>query len=58
MEIYKRLKGQLSDKVYSELQLYWVNNLNLTEKQAHDFVSLIEKINADTKMVKAKAEKV
>jgi len=55
MEEYKRLKNKLSDGVYNELQLWWVNNLNLSEKQARDFAQLIDKISSDTKVVKSKA---
>jgi hypothetical protein len=55
MEEYKRLKNKLSDRVYHELQLWWVNNLNLSEKQARDFAQLIDKISSDSKAVKAKA---
>jgi hypothetical protein len=55
MEEYKRLKTKLSEGVYNELQLWWVNNLNLTEKQARDFANLIDKISTDSKVVKNKA---
>jgi len=55
MEEYKRLKTKLSEGVYNELQLWWVNNLNLTEKQARDFANLIDKISTDSKVVKKKA---
>lgn len=55
MEEYKRLKTKLSEGVYNELQLWWVNNLNLTEKQASDFANLIDKISTDSKVVRNKA---
>ena len=44
MEEYKRLQNKLSEELYSELALFWVNNLDLLDNQANDLATLIEKI--------------
>lgn len=54
MEEYKRLKKQIDDNVYKELELFWINNINLTDEQSDKFVSLIENINKHSKEVKHK----
>lgn len=54
MEEYKRLKKQIDDNVYKELELFWINNINLTDEQSDKFGSLIENINKHSKEVKYK----
>jgi hypothetical protein len=54
MEEYKRLKSQIDEKTYKELELFWINNVNFTDAQSDDFVKLIEKINTHSKEVKSK----
>jgi hypothetical protein len=57
MEEYKRLQSKLNEEAYKELELFWVNNTNFTDKQADKFVSLIEEINGHSKEVKSKNSK-
>lgn len=54
MEEYKRLKKQIDDNIYKELELFWINNINLTDEQSDKFISLIENINKHSKEVKYK----
>ena len=54
MERFKNLKSQLSEPLYGDLELFWINNTNFTEPQAERFISLLEKINKDSKEVKLK----
>lgn len=54
MEKLNNLKTQLSEPLYNDLELFWVNNTNFTESQADRFISLLEKINKDSKDIKLK----
>lgn len=54
MEEYKRLKSQIDEKTYKELELFWINNLNLSDDQSSKFITLIEKINKHSKEIKSK----
>ena len=51
---YKRLKSQIDEETYNELESFWLNNMDFTHAQADKFVTLIEKINRHSKEVKAK----
>lgn len=54
MEEYKRLKTQIDENHYKELESFWINNLNLNDEQSNKFITLIEKINKHSKEVKSK----
>jgi hypothetical protein len=54
MERLKNLKSQLSETLYKDLESFWINHTNFTEPQAERFISLLEKINKDSKEVKLK----
>jgi len=54
MENYKKLKPHLSEEIYKDLELFWINHTNFSENQADKLVSLIEKIHQDSKEVKLK----
>jgi hypothetical protein len=54
MEEYKKLKTQIDENVYNELESFWINNINFTDAQSDKFVTLIEKINNHSKEVKSK----
>jgi len=54
MERLKNLKSQLSETLYKDLELFWINHTNFTDPQADKFISLLEKINNDSKEVKSK----
>lgn len=41
---YKRLKTQISESVYKELESFIINNANFTSAQESELISLIEKI--------------
>lgn len=56
MEEYKRLKTQMDENIYNELESFWVNNTNFTDVQANKFINLIEKINHHSKEVKSKQQ--
>lgn len=55
MEILKHLKTQLSEPLYKDLELFWLNHTNFTEFQAERFINLLEKINKDSKEVLTKS---
>ncbi len=54
MEEYKRLKTQIDENTYNELESFWINNSNFTDAQSDRFVSLIEKLNIHSKEVNLK----
>lgn len=54
MEKYRKLKSHLSEEIYKDLELFWLNNIDFSENQADKFVNLIEKIHQDSKEVKLK----
>jgi hypothetical protein len=51
---YKKLRTQLDEDVYKELELFWINNTDFTNAQADKFVNLIEKINSHSDEVRSK----